>query len=153
MTVKQDTDQLYKELTGKDYKPSAKAAKLIAQRQAFEYLKEYRQQPLLGIVNSVSRSGMTRRIEFYAIGYNKDTLPIFARIGYLIAKVLGYSYDANKGGMMVGGCGMDVVYHTISNLNYSACNFDHPEMSFQEQSAQFGRIYDNYFFDADRISR
>ena len=112
-------------------------------KQAWEYLEQFRGKEIAACVKSVSRSGMSRRIEFYADGYN--------RIGYYIAACADYPYDANKGGLKVDGCGMDMVFSVLSNFNYAAAYHDTGK-TIQEllKSKECGeRIYDKYFFNAD----
>ena len=114
------------------------------QDQAWEYLQQFRNKPVAASVKSVSRSGMNRRIEFYADGYN--------RIGWAIATCLGDSH--NDKGISVGGCGMDMVFSVLSNFNYFAAQKDTGK-TIQEmlKTGECGtHIYDKYFFDADRYS-
>lgn len=124
-----------------------KQEKAEAARQAWEMLKDFRGRPIMAQVNSVSRSGMSRRIEFYSTTPDGQ----FQRIGYWMAKVLDYPYSVDKGGIQVGGCGMDMRFHVVSNFNYRACALDNPTLTWEERREKFGRIYDTYFFDANRI--
>ena len=78
-------------------------------------------------VNSVSRSGMTRRIEFF-VAIDGDIL----RIGYDIARIVNYPYNVDKGGLSVGGCGMDMIFSVLSKLNYAIASLDHPGKSHGE---------------------
>lgn len=125
---------------------------------AWKVLEQYRGATIAAAVNRVSRSGMSRRIEFYAIKDND-----IQRIGYLIARVTGYGYDVDKGGIRADGCGMDMRFSIISNLNYAAWSHDvkerFPEIEniwSTEAATAMGkpegyRIYDSYFFDANSI--
>ena len=109
---------------------------------AYENLKEFRGQRVAAVVKKVSKSGMTRHIEFYADNHR--------RIGYDIAKLLDYPYGDY--GVKVGGCGMDMIFHVLSNVNYVMATLDTGK-TIQEllKTKECGeRIYDNYFFDADR---
>jgi hypothetical protein len=112
---------------------------------AWKNLEAYRKRPILAIVNSVSRSGMSRRIEFYST----DKAGSMERIGYYMARAIDWPYSIDKGGIMVGGCGMDMIFHTLTVFNYSACSHDFPDLSIEEKMKKFGRIYDQYFFDAN----
>jgi hypothetical protein len=62
------------------------------------------------ILRHVSRSGMLRVISVIAPGFNDVT--------WRVAKVLGWSTDArHSDGLRVGGCGMDMGFHTVYNLS------------------------------------
>lgn len=78
------------------------------------------------VVTHVSRSGMSRSIEFYVPCMNRDwKLDIvdghtvrrdvrrmgIAKITRDVAYALGYRIDRRNGGVIVGGCGMDMCWH------------------------------------------
>ncbi len=117
-----------------------------AQEHAYEVLKKYRGQQIAAVVKSVSQSGMSRRIEFYAGNYE--------RIGGYIADFLEMSYDPDKG-IKIGGCGMDMIFHILSNLNYAMAQKDTGK-TLQELLAtkECGEhIYDTYFVNANSYVR
>lgn len=60
------------------------------------------------ILNSVSRSGMTRIITPYVIIKN---VPCF--VGCLIAELLDLKRDLHSGGVKVSGCGMDMGFWLV----------------------------------------
>lgn len=64
------------------------------------------------ILRHVSNSGMSRRIDLYVIKKNQ---PYF--ITGSVGKVLGYRHEYRKGGLVVGGCGMDMGYHLVHDLS------------------------------------
>ena len=64
------------------------------------------------ILRHVSRSGMQRVIQLVVFRKNQ---PLW--IGYAAAKLLGYRYDENREGIIVGGCGMDMGFHLVYNLS------------------------------------
>lgn len=67
------------------------------------------------ILRHVSRSGMSRIIDCYIIVKNEPRW-----IGRLVADALDWTYtDKNRGGLRVGGCGMDMGYHVVSSLSYA----------------------------------
>jgi len=114
--------------------------------EAYEILKKYRGQKIGACIKSVSKSGMSRKIEFYSSNFD--------RIGYYIAKIIGYSYNVEKGGIKVDGCGMDMIFHVLSSLNYEMAKLDTGK-SITEllKTGECGvRIYDNYFTDASHYS-
>lgn len=62
-------------------------------------------------VTKVSRSGMSRNIEFYWI--DMDRRP--SRITWLMSEALGYK-QLDDGSIRVRGCGMDMGFKVISDL-------------------------------------
>jgi hypothetical protein len=65
------------------------------------------------ILRSVSRSGMSRTIDFYAC---KKDGPVYLT-GY-IARALDYRQD-RESALKVGGCGMDMGFHIVNSLSYA----------------------------------
>ena len=63
-------------------------------------------------VRHVSRSGMSRNIQFFWI--DADRRP--ARITWLMSELLGYKHN-DDGTIKVRGCGMDMGFHVISQLS------------------------------------
>lgn len=61
------------------------------------------------IIRKVSASGMTRYIDFYA--YRKGRLE---PLTYRMSVCLGWRLHDK--GLVVGGCGMDMVFHTVDTL-------------------------------------
>lgn len=73
-------------------------------------------------VCKVSRSGMFRRVKLYMVGDNPeiDGGGGIIEISYWASKALEWSYkDGYEGGIGVGGCGMDMLFHTIDCLSYA----------------------------------
>ena len=71
-------------------------------------------ETVYGITRSVSASGMSRKIDFYAFENNK---PMFLT-GYF-AELLGYTLPQRGfGGIKVSGCGMDMIFHIVSQVGY-----------------------------------
>ncbi len=71
-----------------------------------------------GIVRKISKTGMSRNIDLYVIRGNE----MVYLTGYA-AKILGWKLAKDRG-MVVSGCGMDMVFHTISTL-CGACGIDY----------------------------
>lgn len=77
------------------------------------------------VVTHVARSGMSRSIEFYIPRRgpgrrydgtrNPDPL-VIERITWEMSRVLGYRIDQKNGGLVVGGCGMDMGFHCVYTL-------------------------------------
>jgi hypothetical protein len=71
-----------------------------------------------GIVRKVSASGMSRNIDLYVIRNNE-----MVYLTGCAAKILGWKLAKDRG-MVVSGCGMDLVFHTVSTL-CGACGIDY----------------------------
>ena len=63
-----------------------------------------------GLIRDVSRSGMARSIDFFVIVDNQ-----LVCITYKLHVVLGYRM-AKHSGLYVQGCGMDMIFEVVSNL-------------------------------------
>ena len=114
--------------------------------QAITNIEKYRNKKIYARVNHVSKSGMSRRIEYYCVHDG-----VIDRVGYLIACLAGYKYDIDKGGLNVGGCGMDMIFSVLSNFNYFMAQQDTGKtLAELLKSKECGEhIYDKYFFDAN----
>lgn len=68
-----------------------------------------------GIVRSVSKSGMSRRIDFYAL---KDNQHVFLTSSMADLGIGSYSTEAwrRSQGMRVDGCGMDMIFACVYEL-------------------------------------
>jgi len=66
------------------------------------------------VLCSCSASDMTRRINLYTV--YKGRMAFLT--GYA-AKALGYRHDYKRGGLVVGGCGMDMGWHTVYCLSHT----------------------------------
>lgn len=106
-------------------------SKRVTQQEKQEALENLRRilkpgDTVFGIVRSVSRSGMSRTIDFFAFKAKGDDEPgrkhcgevdRFYLSGY-IASALGYSRD-KWGAIKISGCGMDMVHHVVYNVGYA----------------------------------
>lgn len=88
-------------------------------RNVERFIKALKEQRIVVSIPHVSSSGMSRIIRFREIGKYKSS----GKYHYIIYQFdwffehLGYCYDKNWDGIKVGGCGMDMVFHTL----YSVC--------------------------------
>lgn len=94
-----------------------KAARLEQDEERAEALKTLREwlQPgdtVRTILRHVSRSGMQRAISLVA---TVDNEPF--DITWLAARAMRDRIDQNHGGIVVGGCGMDMGFHLVYNLS------------------------------------
>jgi hypothetical protein len=88
-----------------------------AQRHADQCADDLRRVLVVGdrvysVLRHVSASGMSRRIDFYAI---KDGAPVY--LSGAMAGLLSYKRH-KQGGLVVTGCGMDMGFHVVSGLAY-----------------------------------
>lgn len=97
--------QMDKRLTVKDGK-----AKYIQQCKE-ELLKLVKPgQTINTLVRSVSASGMSRRISLYIVDGSE-----IRNIDHWVSIITGYKHS-NNGGLIVGGCGMDMCFHLVHTL-------------------------------------
>jgi hypothetical protein len=91
------------------------------------------------VVRHVSRSGMRRHIDLYAI---KDNKPVY--LSGMAADALGMRRGKTQDGIVTDGCGMDMCFHLVYNLGrvlYPA--------GFDLAPGQYGRNGDTSGHDAD----
>lgn len=70
-------------------------------------------------LNHVTKSGMTRFISVICIIDNRPY-----DYSYRVSKILDSKISNLHGGIKVGGCGMDMGYHLVSNLSYALYETD-----------------------------
>lgn len=96
-------------------KSQAKPKKSQAEKnEAIQNLREWlpRDTTIYTVLRHRTASGMTRFIDLY---YIKDNRPL--RITWQAAKALGWAYDIKREALRVGGCGMDMGFHTVYTLS------------------------------------
>ena len=85
------------------------------------------QTRIYSIVRHVSKSGMSRLIDFYVM---VDNRPMW--VTPAIRDILGYKQDEKTGALKVGGTGMDMCFHVVHSLGYKLHN-------------------DGYYFTSERL--
>lgn len=78
-----------------------------------EFLDFMKNKQIVCSIQSVSRSGMTRKMDFYFISDNQ-----LIYCNKIIAEIAGYKRD-KKGSLIVSGCGMDMIFSVLYNFNIS----------------------------------
>ena len=98
----------------------AKEGKELHKQQSVKRLQTLLQgcDTVYGIIRSVSASGMSRNIDLYVI---KDNAPIY--LSGNAANVLDWKLS-DKRGVIVKGCGMDMVFHFATSM-LSVCGIDY----------------------------
>jgi|688.fasta_scaffold115770_7 hypothetical protein len=78
------------------------------------YIKAIQEKRMINVIKSVSTSGMSRVIKFTSCekGNNKQ---YYQRNYNCLFIALDYTEAKHKDGFTIGGCGMDMIFHT----NYS----------------------------------
>ena len=70
------------------------------------------------VLKHVSSSGMTRHISCYCTAINEGTgRSNIVDITFYVARLLGYRRNYKDGGLVVGGCGMDMGFHVVYSLS------------------------------------
>ena len=129
--------------------------------QAWKFIESYRHDSIKATITHVSRSGMSRRMRFLAAHIDPTSKHAeLTDITWAIARICDYSMSDQ--GLRADGCGMDMRFSVISNFNYAAAGHDlaaiDPTLSWDSPEGykaldlpEGSRIYDDYFFDADRL--
>tara|TARA_R110001592_G_scaffold344545_1_gene635809 strand:- start:237 stop:563 length:327 start_codon:yes stop_codon:yes gene_type:complete len=87
--------------------------KTQTQFESFEYFKKNLQlnDTIYCIIRHVSKSGMTRHIAFFNIQNNRPNF-----INTRISDLLDYRMNKHHDAIVVGGCGMDMAFSVVNNL-------------------------------------
>ena len=67
------------------------------------------------VLRHVSKSGMSRRIDLYAIAPDHAGEPRLQYLSGWVGRILEYRRHKD-GGLVVGGCGMDMGFHLVYSL-------------------------------------
>lgn len=87
--------------------------KLEALNQLKNVMLKCKDKKCFAIVKSVSSSGMSRVIHFVAITKNGDIY----NLDNMIHKITGDNFNKDYNGLRVYGCGMDMIFNTLYNVN------------------------------------
>lgn len=101
-------------------------------KRVLDILGRKRHQKLDVVIKKVSASGMTRKIKFYYEDYN---------ITGHMANILDWGID-NNDCLIVKGCGMNMVFHTIYCLNGAILR---ETKAYKNKQDYHKQIYDKYF--------
>lgn len=91
------------------------------------------------LVKRVSSSGMSRHIQCFIVRDGR-----ICNITYWASKILGYKINRDTGGLIVGGCGMDMGFHVV----YSLSRRLFPD-GFKLDEGEYGRNGDKSGFDTN----
>ena len=93
---------------------SQKDGKAAQRDEAVTRLRELLKpgQNVYTVLNHRSQSGMSRSISCVIAMKNGEIL----KLDYLVARTLDWKFDQKHGGLIVGGCGMDMGFHLVYTL-------------------------------------
>lgn len=102
-------------------KKLTKKEKIEQKAEAKRYLLDYLKggDTVYTVLNHVSASGMSRRISCYIAKIDDNGRPYIYNITYLVARVLDCRRNQHDGGLVIGGCGMDMGFHVVNSLEYA----------------------------------
>lgn len=109
---------------------SKAAQKRREKTEAADMLRRYLKpgSVVYATVRTVSRSGMSRRIDLYTIAADAGRdggQPWLAYLSGLAAAVLGW--PCNDDGVRVDGCGMDMRFHLVEALSFALFGYEQKE--------------------------
>lgn len=92
-----------------------KQMKAAERAEAIDNLRQWlkRDERIYTVLRHRAASGMTRFLDLYYIADDKTP----RRITWQAAKALGWTYDNKRDALRVGGCGMDMGFHTVYTLS------------------------------------
>lgn len=117
---------------------------LQALKQLKNIMQKTKNNRIYATVLHVSNSGMSRVIKFMVIT-KKATL---LNITDLISKITGYKWDRNYYGLRIYGCGMDMAFNTLYNVNAIAYSYKVIKTSKNKNRHDIyysGLVNSNYF--------
>ena len=117
--------------------------KIAALKQLKDIMKKCKDKKCFAIVTHVSNSGMSRNIHFMAITKRGDMY----NLDGFIHRITGYSFSSNYEGLRIGGCGMDMIFNTLYNLNSYALMYNVIKVSKKKDrhSLQYNGIINTYY--------
>jgi len=86
------------------------------EKTAIQYTNAIQEGRMFCVIESVSKSGMSRNLKFIS-SEKSDTRFWFSNY-FAFFKALGFTPVKDGSAFRIGGCGMDMVFHT----NYSICH-------------------------------
>jgi hypothetical protein len=68
------------------------------------------------VLRHVSRSGMSRNLDCYALTTDGDGKAWIRRITWQVCKATGHRYNTKAEALTITGCGMDMGYSVVNDL-------------------------------------
>lgn len=79
---------------------------------AKKYIQAVKEGRMLCIIESVSNSGMSRNLKFNSCEKNQNSKTHYYRNYTLLFTALGFTRVKDSYSFRIGGCGMDMIFHT-----------------------------------------
>ena len=79
---------------------------------AQNYIKAITERRMLCVIEKVSNSGMSRNIKFHSCEKSNNENSFYYRQYIRLFEILGYTPVKNSDSFRIGGCGMDMIFHT-----------------------------------------
>lgn len=86
---------------------------------AERYILAIKEGRMCCVINSVSRSGMSRKIRFVECSKGKDRYNYMNFFAFFTA--LGFSRGKDSDFFIINGCGMDMIFHTNYTIIHRLC--------------------------------
>lgn len=92
------------------------------EKDALTYIKAIKEGRMMCSIHSVAKSGMSRVISFHSCEHytNQNRYAYRQYISLFLA--LGYTESGN--GFRVGGCGMNMIFHTNYSIMHDLCRLE-----------------------------
>lgn len=87
-------------------------------QEMMEYLETLRGGNIIYTIKNVSKSGMSRTASFAVLHDNE-----VHDLNFYLIELLNLKATKNIYGVRLRGCGMDMIFHTITSLNYNYMDY------------------------------
>jgi hypothetical protein len=103
-------------------------------------------ETVYGIVRHVSASGMSRVIDFYVMRDNKP-----CRISHIIRDLCHLRFHKHYDGLVVHGCGMDMVFDTVYSLGRALYPRGFPRSYTAQDGSKVYEANGGYAFESEAL--
>ena len=79
---------------------------------AQNYIRAITEKRMLCVIEKVSSSGMSRNIKFHSCEKSNNDNTFWYRQYIRLFEILGFTPVKNADSFRIGGCGMDMIFHT-----------------------------------------
>ena len=135
-----------------------KAEKRNAVETAYNAIEEYRGKSLQSVYVYHNRNSGCSHVSFFSVSDNGR----ITDITWMISRITDYRRNDRDGGLVLSYMNMKQDFAVMSNFNYSMAAHDlakiDPSLSWNSPEGKKAlglepdaRIYDNYFFDINRM--
>ena len=115
--------------------------------EMMEYLETLRGGKIIYTIKNVSKSGMSRTASF-AVLHNNEVHDL----NFYLIELLNLKATKNIYGVRLRGCGMDMIFHTITSLNYNYMDYLKEKGKRIEKGVDgYDMRYTNALFNANHV--